>query len=82
VSQAEIYWFDDTGTGECRVPASWRLFYKNGDRWEAVTSSSPFGTEKDRYNRVTFNPVTTTGLRLEVTLQQGWSAGIQEWKVK
>ncbi|HKE55792.1 MAG TPA: glycoside hydrolase family 127 protein [Pyrinomonadaceae bacterium] len=82
VSQAEVYWFDDTGTGECRVPASWRLFYRNGDRWEVVTSNGPFGTAKDRYNQVTFNPVTTTGLRLEVTLQQGWSAGIQEWKVK
>jgi len=31
---------------------------------------------------VTFTPVTTSGLRLEVTLQPGYSAGIQEWDVK
>ena len=26
--------------------------------------------------------VTTDALRLEVQLQEGWSAGIHEWKVK
>ena len=30
-SKAEIYWFDDTGRGSCRVPASWQLLYKDGD---------------------------------------------------
>jgi hypothetical protein len=25
VSQAEVYWFDDTGRGEVRVPGSWRI---------------------------------------------------------
>ena len=23
----KVYWFDDTGQGECRVPRSWRLLY-------------------------------------------------------
>jgi hypothetical protein len=31
---------------------------------------------------VTFKPVSTTGMHLEVTLRPNWSAGIQEWKVK
>jgi hypothetical protein len=31
---------------------------------------------------VTFKPVTTTGLRLEMTGQPNFSIGIQEWKVK
>ena len=29
-----------------------------------------------------FTPVTTDELRLEVTMQPKWSAGVQEWKVK
>jgi hypothetical protein len=37
---------------------------------------------KDAYNKVAFQPVTTDGLRLEVTLQPNWSAGVLEWKVK
>jgi hypothetical protein len=82
VSETQIYWFDDTRTGECRVPASWRLLYKDGDKWRPVENLEPYGVARDRYNKVTFKPITTGGLRLELTMQKDWSAGIQEWKVK
>jgi hypothetical protein len=78
---AEVYWFDDRATGGCRVPASWRLFYRNGDHWTPVGGASVYGTDIDRYNRVTFQPIQTTSLRIEVQLQQGWSGGVLEWKV-
>ena len=65
-----------------RVPAGWRILYKDGDQWKPIETSDAYGVEKDKYNRVTFKPVTTTGLRLEVTLQPTWAAGIHEWKVK
>jgi hypothetical protein len=81
ISQTAVYWFDDTGDGECRVPASWRVLYKDGDQWKPVDNLQPYAVVKDRYNPVTFKPVTTTALRLEVTLQPSWSAGIQEWQV-
>ena len=80
VSEVELYWFDDTGTGQCRVPKSWRLLYKDGQSWKPVETSESFGVEKDRYNKLTFKPVMTEGLRLEVTFQPEWSGGIQEWK--
>jgi uncharacterized protein len=82
VSSAELYWFDDTGRGEVRVPASWRILYRDGDQWKPVESSSSYGVEKDKYNKLTFQPVTTSALRLEVTMQPNWSAGITEWKIK
>jgi len=82
VSEVEVYWLDDTGSGECRLPASWRVLYKEGDVWKPVEPTGPYGTEKDQYNKVGFKPVTTSALRLEVTLQPQWSAGIQEWKLK
>ncbi|MEN3332260.1 MAG: uncharacterized protein V7641_1625 [Blastocatellia bacterium] len=81
VSETAVYWFDDTGNGECRVPASWRVLYKDGDQWKPVDNLQAYGIAKDRYNTVTFKPVTTTALRLEVALQPAWSAGIQEWQV-
>ncbi|MHC5022795.1 MAG: glycoside hydrolase family 127 protein, partial [Planctomycetota bacterium] len=31
VSAAAVYWFDDTGVGQCRVPERWRLLYREGD---------------------------------------------------
>ncbi len=82
VSQSELYWFDDTGRGEVRVPASWRILYREGDHWKPVESTASYAVEKDKYNKVTFQPVTTNALRLEVTMQPTWSAGIEEWKVK
>jgi hypothetical protein len=82
VSGVELYWFDDTGHGQVRVPASWRLLYKDGGEWKPVAPSGPYGVAKDAWNKVAFAPVTTTALRLEVTMQPQWSAGIQEWKVR
>jgi hypothetical protein len=82
VSETEIYWFDDTGRGSVRVPASWRVLYRDGDQWKPVENAGPYGVEKDKYNRVTFKPAVTSGLRLEVTAQPNFSVGIQEWKVK
>ncbi len=82
VSEAEVYWFDDTGRGECRVPKSWRVLYKDGADWKPTETNGASGVAKDRYNKITFKPVTANALRLEVTLQDGWSTGIQEWKVK
>jgi DUF1680 family protein len=82
VSSTEIYWFDDTGRGSVRVPASWRLLYKSGDQWRPVQTAGPFGTARNAWNALSFAPVTTTGLRIELAMQQGFSAGLQEWKVK
>jgi DUF1680 family protein len=82
VSETAVYWYDDTGRGECRVPAGWRVLYKDGEQWKPVENLQAYGQDKDRYNTVRFKPVRTTALRLEVTLQPQWSAGIQEWQVK
>jgi hypothetical protein len=76
-----LYWFDDTGEGECRVPASWRIEYKDGDQWKPVSNPSGYGVEKDQFNRVTFDEVTTQVLRLVVQLRPGFSGGVLEWKV-
>ena len=64
------------------MPTSWRLLYRDGDAWKPVENLGAYLVERDRYNRVTFTPVTTSGLRLELTMQPQWSAGLQEWKVK
>ena len=82
VSSSEVYWFDDTGEGEVRTPATWRILYLDGGQWKPVENPSSYSLEKDKYNQLTFKPITTTALRLEVTMQPAWSAGVAEWKVK
>ena len=82
VSEAQVYWFDDTGRGGVRVPASWRLLYKNGDRWTPVEASGALGVARNAWNTVTFKPVMTTALRIEVVMQEKFSAGVQELKIR
>jgi DUF1680 family protein len=83
LTESDLYWFDDTGLGECRPPASWKLFYKDVfGKWLPVETVDTFGVELDKYNVVHFKPVSTSALRLEVTLQSNWSAGIQQWVAK
>jgi len=77
----EVYWFDDTGAGSCRVPASWRVLYRRDGEWLPVRAKSEYGTARDTFNRVAFERVSTDALRLEATLQPGVSAGILEWRV-
>jgi len=80
---SDVYWFDDTGRGLCRVPVSWRLLYKEGEDWKGVklAEGSAYGVARDRFNKVVFEPVTTAELKLEVKLQDGFSGGILEWRV-
>jgi hypothetical protein len=82
VSSVEVYWFDDTGSGRCRVPKSWRLLYSSGGEWMPVRGASEFGVEKNRFNRVSFDPVAADALRIEVDLQPDFSAGVLEWRVE
>jgi len=57
VSETSVYWFDDTGHGGVRVPASWKLLYKDGNQWKPVEATSANGRERNQYNRLTFQPV-------------------------
>jgi hypothetical protein len=82
VSSVEVYWFDDEPTGGCRAPQSWKLFYRVGEAWVAVEQPSELTTHLNKYNKVSFKPVETTGIRIEAQLRPGFSAGILEWKVR
>jgi DUF1680 family protein len=81
VSSVDVYWFQEPGNRPIKVPASWRLLYRDGSAWKPVETPGSYGTALDRYNHVTFRAVTTSGLRLELQLQPDKSAGISEWKV-
>ena len=83
VSSTEVYWFDDSiQGGGCTVPASWKLYYRSGEEWVEVKAKGEYGTAKDRFNVLAFEPVTTSGLRLEIQLPRRASSGVHEWVVK
>jgi DUF1680 family protein len=64
ISQTETYWVDDRRF--CKLPQSWRIVYKNGDKWEPVAARGAYAVKGNTFNRVEFEPVTTTAVRIEV----------------
>jgi DUF1680 family protein len=83
VSSTRVSWFDDTGSGECRLPVSWRITYRDADNnWKPVTNPSEYAIKKRDPVRVTFDPVTTKSLRLEIELTKDFSTGLYEWEVE
>ncbi len=81
ISGSLVYWFEDDEKEGCRVPKSWNLLWKDGDKWKKVSNFTPYTTLNDQFNRVRFKPVFTDEIRLEAKLQDEYSAGIYEWIV-
>ncbi len=67
VSSVEIYWKDDKQY--CVLPRAWRLLYLDGKEWKPVTTTGPYPVAKDQFNKVSFDAVSTSGLRIEIQLQ-------------
>jgi hypothetical protein len=83
VSSSNVYWFDDGPWGGCRIPAAWKIYYKTDDgQWLPVKTTTAYELAKDKHNAVTFEPVTTSALKLEVQLPVDNATGIHEWSVK
>jgi hypothetical protein len=82
VTSSKVYWFDDGPFGGCRIPAGWRLLYKDGEAWKPVKNKTAYEVNKDAYSIVSFEPITTQALRLEVTLPKEHAGGIMEWIVE
>ena len=70
------------GSGGVRVPASRRILYQDGDDWKPVEAAGSYSVARDQFNSITFKPVTTSALRLEIQAQPQWPAGVQKWQVK
>lgn len=82
VGSVVVSWFDDTGVGECRLPASWKLSYRDSNgQWQPVTGVSGYSIRNKEPVRVNFDPVSTGALRLDVQLAEGFSGGLYEWEV-
>jgi hypothetical protein len=82
LATVEVYWFDDTGSGQCRIPKSWRLLYEENGEWKPVPGAVMGASTRDEFNSVTFSSIKTSKIRIEARLQPGFSGGILEWRVK
>lgn len=83
LDETSVYWFDDRDLGgQCRVPQRWRIYQRTGGQWVPVEVQDSGGTERNQFNRVAFKrPIHTDAIRIEIDLQEKFSAGILEWRI-
>ncbi len=81
VSESEVYWLKDIPDGGCDLPESWKIYYQTNGKWAEVKATILYPNQADQLNKISFDPVTTTALKLEVKLSKDYSAGLHEWIV-
>jgi len=83
ISRSTVYWFDDQPWQGCKVPDSWRLYYKTATgEWNEVQHPDQYPVMKGLPCTVQFDPVSTTAVKLEVVINKDKSAGLYEWSVE
>lgn len=79
----QIYWYDDGG--DTSIPSGIQMVYKDTDgNWKDVSMLSSYQdiTKKDTYNTIRIKPVTTTAIRMILTVREGKAAtGVLRWIV-
>lgn len=79
---AEVFWAADAGRRQnVKLPVSWKVLYKNGDDWQEVQQTRQSPIAIDSFNQTAFQPVTTTGIRVEVQLAADATAGMLQWRL-
>ncbi len=82
VRSTQVYWVVRPGLRvPCELPESWQVLYRSGNEWRPVKAATPYPIAADGFNRVSFTPVTTTALRIEVRLPKGATSGLFQWRV-
>lgn len=83
VSSSTVYWYDDAPWGGCRLPCSWKIYYKNeAGEWTTVPDADVYPISKGNPNTVHFAPVKTSAVKLEVVLPEKNAAGLYEWEIQ
>ena len=84
IAESRVFWYDDRfePRGECALPVSWRLLYREDETGAWLPVQAVFPTaRRSEWSTLTFPPVRTTALRITAQCEQGFSAGICHWKV-
>jgi hypothetical protein len=82
ISKTKVYWFDDGPDGGCRIPEQWELLYKTGTDWKPVRANGNYTITKDNWDAISFQPVTTSAVRIRVKLNKDFASGIHEWIIE
>jgi hypothetical protein len=76
IRRVKIFWCEDL-RAECHVPKSWSVLYKDtSNNWKKVNAKTTYTTVVDEFNIVDFAAVKTDAIKIEIELQDEYSAGL------
>lgn len=82
LNSSEVFWAADAGRRvNTKLPASWKVLYKSGATWKEVQQTSQSPIALDSFNQTTFQPVTTSAVRVQVQLSPDATAGMLQWRL-
>lgn len=73
ISRSDVFWVVP--------PKDWRIVYQEDGQWKPVSAHGPYGVAPNQMASVEFDPVKTTALRIEATMDPKQAASIAEWQV-
>jgi hypothetical protein len=79
VSSCEVYWAED-GSNFIAQPQAWTLSYLVGADWKEVEINGAYPLDQGKFVRVSFAPVKTRALRIDMQSKPKKTAGIYEWR--
>lgn len=83
VSSSKVYWYDDGPWGGCRIPESWKIYYRtDSGEWMPVDNTEDYVVKKGVANEISFTPVKTKAVKIEIQLPKDNATGIFEWAVE
>ena len=79
-SSSTVYW-QKSKDGGIIYPKSWKLYYKNGENWKAVSTKKYPINGDEAPSGISFKKVTSDAFRLEITMDEK-PAGLYEWELE
>ena len=80
ISMAEVFWFEPYEDRSC-LPTSWKVSYRSaGGAWKDVEAKTPYDLAPHQFNRVDFEAVEASAVRLTVQLPE-ITGGVYEFRV-
>ena len=79
IYQSNAYYFKD-GAGNFAPKEVWYEYKDANGEWRPLPNAQGCGTELDQYNVTTFDPVTTTSIRMNLS-PKTLGCGVIEWQI-
>jgi len=82
VRSVEVHWYVVPENPRSGLPTDWKVYARQDGRWVEVQATGAYPINEGEPSRITFEPVETSAMRLEIVAEPGVSAGPRDWSIR